>query len=189
MRKLLMIAMAIAITLIPLTGEAKKKKNTKQDNPLGNMFEIEHSEHDTDEYFGATGFAYGELAKMDELQKKALTNAQDMIRQKMKHHYKGFVTNYSSSVNNDIISKAQRKGEQIIEGIVNDVNYSQGPFFKPDDKGNIMCIMTIRIPKKDLADNISKSIINDDELKLQFEEEQFSKRMDEAFKKYKEDNQ
>lgn len=192
MKKILLIAVTIAIALIPATVDAKKKKVEKQKSPFGDVFEVPAAEHDTDEYFGATGIAYGDRAKMDEIQLNALRNAQNMIRQKMKHSYKGLITDYASTMSlkkgNDIQSKAERGGEQIIDAIVNDTQASSGPFFSsPDEKGNVTCYIGIRISKKEMADKITDTLAEDEELKLMFKEDEFRKRMDESFKKYKED--
>ena len=190
MKKILMIVITIAIALMSTDVEAKKKKEQKQTNPFGEVFEIPASERDTEEYFGGTGVAHGSIEKMDEVKNNAIANAQDEIRQKMKHSYKGFISRYSNTTSlkkgNDIQSKADREGEQIIEGIVNDAQVTKGPVFSYDDKGNITVFVGIRISKKETADKIAQALEEDEELKLMFKEEQFRKRMDEAFKKYKE---
>lgn len=187
-----MIVMAIAIALLSTNVEAKKKKVQKQSSPFGDVFEVPAAEHDTEEYFGATGIAYGDRTQMDEIQLNALRNAQNMIRQKMKHSYKGLITDYANTLSlksgNAIQSKAERGGEQIIDAIVNDTQASSGPFFSsPDDKGNVTCYIGIRISKKEMSAKIADSLAEDEELKLMFKEDQFRKRMDDAFKKYKED--
>ncbi|MDE6018965.1 MAG: hypothetical protein K2G85_09165 [Muribaculaceae bacterium] len=194
MRKILMIAMALAIALIPLTGEAKKKKENKSKSPFGEVFEVPANEHDTEEYFGAPGIAYGNIANMGELQLLALKNAQNAVRQKIKHSYKGLITDYASTMNlgngDNIQSKADRRGDQIIDAVVNDTQASKGPFFsEPDDKGNVTCYIGIRVYKKELAKKVSDTLSEDEELKLMFKEDEFRKRMDETFKKYKEEKQ
>ena len=152
------------------------------------------NEHDTEEYFGAPGIAYGNIANMGELQLLALKNAQNAVRQKIKHSYKGLITDYASTVNlgngENIQSKADRRGDQIIDAVVNDTQASKGPFFsEPDDKGNVTCYIGIRVYKKELAKKVSDSLSEDEELKLMFKEDEFRKRMDETFKKYKEEKE
>ncbi len=185
--------MTIAIALLSINVEAKKKKaEPKQEttNPFGKFFQIPNSEVDTEEYFGATGIAYGPLNQLGEVQKNALANGQDQIRMKMKHSYKGMISNYSKANSNklgtDIQSKLEGAGDHIINAIINDTRDSKEPIYTPDDKGNVTVFRALRVYKKEFADRVSKYISEDEELKLQFDEKQFRERMDEAFKNYKE---
>ncbi len=128
---------------------------------------------------------------MDILQLNALTNAQNAVRQKMKHSYKGLVSDYANSVSNnagtDIQSKVERGGNQIIDAIVNETQASKGPMFSPvDEKGNVTCFIGIRVYKNVVADKIADFVSEDEELKIRFKEEEFRKRIQEAFKEYKE---
>ena len=193
MKKIFMIVMAIAIALLSTNVEAKKKKDNKKNNPFGEVYQLPTSETDTEEYFGATGVAYGPINQLGELQINALQNAQDIVRMKMKHSYKGMISNYSRTNTNklgsDIQSKLERGGEHIIDAIVNDTQSSAPPTINPDDKGNVTVFMSVRVYKQELADKISQYVSEDEELKMQFEEDQFRKRMDETFKKYKEEKQ
>ncbi len=195
MKNVFLIALTIAIAMITSCGSAKKIKTeptrNNAGNPFGEVYEVPAAEHDTEDYFGATGIAYGPKANMDVLQLNALTNAQNVIRQKMKHAYKGLVSDYANTVSNnagsDIESKIERGGDQIIDAIVNDTQASKGPFFSSvDDKGNVTCYLGIRISKKDVAEKIADYVSEDEELKIRFKEDQFRKRMEEAFKNYKE---
>lgn len=162
-------------------------------NPFGDVYEVPAAEFDTEEYFGATGIAYGPRARVDVLQTQALRNAQDLVRQKMQHAYKGMIDDYSSYMGNNIgadaETKMERGGSQIIDAIVNDTQVSKGPMFSTvDDKGNVTCYVGIRVSKKQLSEQISDFVSDDEELKIRFDEEQFRKRMDEAFKEYQQNN-
>ena len=53
-------------------------------------------------------------------------------------------------------------------------------------KEAIDCFIGIRISKKQVADAIADYVSKDDELKIRFNEQEFRKRMDEEFKKFKE---
>ena len=165
--------------------------NNRSASPFGDVYEVPAAEHDTEEYFGATGIASGPKARMGELQLMALTNAQNIIRQKMRHAYKGAVDDYMNSVGNnagtDIEAKIERGGTQIIDVIVNDTQASKGPMFSAvDDKGDVTCYIGIRISKKAMADKIADYVSEDEELKIRFKEDQFRQRMKESFKEFKE---
>ena len=149
------------------------------------------AEKDTDDEFAAFGIASGSRNRMDILQTSALTNAQNVIRQKMQHAYKGAIDDYSNYMGNnfgsDAEAKVERAGTQIIDRIINDTKTVCGPKFSSvDDKGDVTCFVGIRISKKQVAQAITKHLSEDDELKIRFNEQEFRKRMEENFEKYKE---
>ena len=183
---LALVSLSCSSTKTPLASAPKSAGN-----PFGDVYEVPAAEHDTEDYFGATGIAYGPKANMDVLQLNALTNAQNAVRQKMKHSYKGMVSDYANTVSNnvgtDIQSKVERGGDQIIDAIVNDTQASKGPMFSSvDEKGNVTCYLGIRVSKKVVADKIADFVSEDEELKIRFKEDQFRNRIKEAFKDYKE---
>ena len=164
---------------------------TRPGRPFGDVYEVPAAEHDTDDYFGATGIASGPKARMDVLQMAALTNAQNIVRQKMQHAYKGAIDDYSSYIGNnagaDAVNKVERAGTQIIDAIVNDTQATKGPMFSAvDEKGNVTCYVGIRVSKKAIAEKITDYVSEDEELKIRFKEDQFRQKMEENFKKFKE---
>ena len=154
------------------------------------------AEYDTDEYFGATGIATGPATRQDVLQSAALTNAQNLVRQKMKHAYQGMIDDYSNyvgtSAGTNAETKIERGGTQIIDAVVNETRATKVVFSGIDDKGNMTCYTGIRVSKKELAEKITEQVTEavseDEELKVRFKEEEFRKSMDERFKKFKENN-
>ncbi|MDE6271256.1 MAG: hypothetical protein K2M12_10460 [Muribaculaceae bacterium] len=193
MKKIVCIYAFVAALVLASCGGQKvtTANNNRSTNPFGDVHEVPAAENDTEEYFGATGIASGSKARMGELQLLALTNAQNIIRQKMQHAYKGAVDDYMGAIGNndgtDIQSKVERGGTQIIDVIVNDTQASKGPMFSDvDEKGNVTCFIGIRVSKKTLADKIADYVSEDEELKIRFKEEQFRQRMKESFKEFKE---
>ena len=163
-------------------------------NPFGGeTYSMPTFEPDTEEYFAASGMARGSRERMDMLQRSALTNAQNLIRQKMTHAYEGMVVDYSKEQGNnngtDMTKKIQTGGTQIIKGIVNETMARDVKFSGVDEKGYVTCFVGIRIYKKQMADKIAKSLSQDEELKLNSDEERFRKYMEEKLKEYKESNQ
>ena len=160
-------------------------------NPFaGGVYEAPGFEPDTEEYFAALGIANGPQTRMDVLQLSALTNAQNVVRQKLKHAYKGIVSDYSNYIGNNAGSDAQvhveRAGDQIIDAVVNDTRAQSLKFSGVDEKGHVSCYCGIRIYKKQLADKIADVVSEDEELKIRFKEQEFRKYMQEKFKEYKE---
>ena len=171
--------------------QASTDYKPKPGSPFGEFYEPPCAEKDTDDEFAAFGTANGSRNRMDVLQTSALTNAQNVIRQKMRHAYRGAIDDYSNYMGNNVGSDAQAKvergGMQIIDRIINDTKVVCGPKFSSvDDKGDVTCFVGIRISKKELAQAIANHLSEDDELKIRFNEQEFLKRMDENFKKYKE---
>jgi hypothetical protein len=196
MKKILILAtsVAVAVALSSCGGSQQVASAKGGGNPFPDVYDTPCAMPDTDDEFGATGIASGSKNRMDVLQTAALTNAQNLIRQKMQHAYIGAIDNYSDYIGGNAGSDAQTKvegaGSQIIDKIVNDTRAVCGPKFSGvDEKGDVMCFVGIKISKKQVVDAITDHVSNDEELKIRFKEQEFRKRMDETFKKYKVNNQ
>ena len=123
------IALLFASVLVSCSGSKKaivydQSRAPLSTNPFGQTYDMPLFEADTDDYFAAVGTATGAKAQMGVLQLNALSNAQAIVRQKMKHAYQGMVSDYTNSmgINNasDIASKIERGGDHVIDVIVND---------------------------------------------------------------------
>lgn len=189
----LMATMVVAMVLSACGGQQMVVQNNtsnKSGNPFGETYEMPAAEYDTDDSFGATGISSGPKMRMDVIQKASLANAQELVRQKMKHAYKSMLSNYSNYIGTNAGADAERKmedgGDQIIDVIVNDTKATKVVWSAVDDKGNITCYTGIRVDKKVMADAISDFVSEDEELKIRFKEELFRKKMNEALKNYKE---
>ena len=197
MKKYFMLAMCVG-ALISCGGSKNAiNHNTSRmpqtTNPFGQTYDLPTFEADTEEFFAATGIAEGSKSRMGVLQQAALANAQSLIRQKMKHAYKGMVSDYSNYMGIDNSTKAKTKmeqgGDQIIDAIINDTQAQSIKFSGVDEKGNVTCYVAVRISKKEVADKIAQGLSEDEELKLRFQEEKYRKYMRERFKEYKENQQ
>lgn len=194
MKKFFVMAITISLaTMFVSCGTQKMSPtvNNSPESPFGDVYEVPYAENDTDESFGAIGIAYGSKVRMGELQLDALANAQNVIRQKMRHAYKGAVDDYmvrfGNNAGSDIQSKLERGGTQIIDVIVNETQASKGPFFSNvDDKGNVNCYIGIRISKKMIADKVADYVSEDEELKIRFQEKEFREGMKKSFQEFKE---
>ena len=201
MRKILTFAAVVCAAMMMVSCGASKKTVVayapvaqQSNNPFGDVYEAPCAEFDTPEYFAATGIAVGAKARMADLQRLALANAQQIIRQKMEHAYKGAISDYLNSVGTnagtDIENKLEAGGDQIMDLIVNETNATCGPKYSAvDEKGNMTCFIGIRIPKKALAETIVENVVDnvsdDEELKIRFKEDEFRKRTLENFERFK----
>jgi len=190
------IAITVIIASVTLTGCKGNKQATaykpQPGSPFGATYKAPCSEPDTDDYFTGLGIASGSRNRMDVLQTAALTNAQNMVRQKMQHAYKGAIDDYSNYIGNNMGSDAQAKvergGTQVIDRIVNDTKANCGPDFSAvDERGDVNCFIGIRISKQQVTQAIANHLSADEELKIRFNEQEFRKRMEENFQKFKED--
>jgi hypothetical protein len=167
--KIITIAIA-AIVFAGATATSCKSKqqpqNTASKNPFaGGGHSMPCNVFDCDEYFAATGIGNGSRNRMDVIQQNALTNAQNIIRQKMQHYYEGFVDNFSDAIGNnrgtDIDMEIRNVGRQTIMRMVNDARHTCLQWSDVDDKGNLNAFMAVKISKKQLAqaisDNLSRS--------------------------------
>ena len=189
---LIMAALVAGVCVMTSCGTGKQVvAPTQAVNPFaGGTYSAPGFEPDTEEYFAALGIANGPQTRMDVLQLSALTNAQNVVRQKLKHAYKGMVSDYSNYIGNNAGSDAQvhveRAGDQIIDAVVNDTQAKSLNFSGVDEKGWVNCYCGIRVYKKQLADKIADAVSEDEELKIRFKENEFRKYMQEKFKEYKE---
>jgi len=188
------VTMVFTIVVMTSCGSSKQATTDykpKAGSPFEGVYDPPCLDKDTPEYFVGLGISNGSRNRMDVLQTSALTNAQNIARQKMQHAYKGMISDYSNLIGNnagsDAETKVERAGNQIIDRIINDTEAWCGPKFSGvDDKGSVSCYIGIRITKKQVSDAIGDYVSKDDELKIRFNEQEFRKYMEEEFKKFKE---
>lgn len=198
MKTMKLISSAVLVLACVMAVSCSSKKNLARENykpkagsPFEEVYDAPCSDYDTDDYYVGLGIASGAKARMGELQTAALTNAQNIVRQKLKHAYKGAIDDYSDYVGNnsgsDLETKVERGGTQFIDKIVNDTRAVCGPKFSGvDEKGDVTCYVAIRIYKNEFVDAVTKHLSDNDDVKIRFKEDEFRKRMDANFEKYKE---
>lgn len=161
----------------------------------GNYNAAPDAETDTKEYFVGTGFSYGSRVQKSVLQRTALTNAQNIIRQKLQHSYEGMITdymnNYSNDKGSDIQAKIEAAGTQVINAIIGDTYESAtAKFSDVDEKGNVECVVNVRVYKNELVDKLAKKVSEDlsadEKMKIDFKENEFRQKMESKFEKFSE---
>ena len=145
---------------------------------------------DNADYWYEVGVATGTKFNFSDLQDNALLAAQRRIAMKMKHAYKGVVSNYANSYTTkqgtDTQSKMEQAGDRIIDAIVGNtdgLDYRQNL----DEKGNLTYFVLIGVSKKETADKIANAISKDEKLSMDFKESEFRKTMEDKFAKFKEE--
>ena len=112
---------------------------------------------------------------------------------KIKHAYKGMVSDFSQSIGNnqgnDIEAKVAMAGDQIIDAVVNNTSESCLRWGGVGDDGHIECYVAIKISKVDLAQKIATAVDNklsqEDKLRIGFDEKVYRDNMEKRFENYK----
>lgn len=195
---LAVIALAVAFTSC---GSSKTVSNNNYSNngggnPFGETYEMPCAVYDTDTDFAATGIFRGSSYQKGELLKWALQNAQEQVRMKIRHAYKGMVSNYSQNLGNnqgnDIERKMTMAGDQIIDAVINDTRAVCQRFGAVDESGHIECYVAIQISKEDLSEQVAKGVDNvlsdDEKMRIGFNEMKYREQMNKSFEQYKEQN-
>jgi len=127
---------------------------------------------------------------------EAPVNAQTICRMKVKHAYRGMVSDFSQSHGNnrgnDIETKITQAGDQIIDTVINDTQAKCVKYSGVGADGMIETYVAIKIPKKELAGKMAdevKNVLTDEEkTKIDFHEDEYRKQMEERFEKFREEH-
>ena len=184
--------MAIGCGMSKVSSVADRKPK----NPFGETYEAPCQVYDSPKEFAATGIFRGSSHQRGEVQKNALLAAQELIRLKMQHAYKGMVSEYSSSIGNnkgnDIERKMTSAGDRIIDKIINETSQSCVRWSGVEDDGHITCYTAIQIPKGEVAAEITKEVADkltqEEKDRIGFNEQEYRKDMTKRFEGYKENH-
>lgn len=191
----------LAVVAIALTSCGSKQQlittSTKNSTPFGEVYSMPCGEfRDTPEKFAAVGIYRGSSYQKGECHLNAIANAQAVIREKYHHSYKGMISNYNSTIGNnrgnDIATKLERAGDVVLDAVLNDAYEVCSKFSKVFDDGMIECYVAIEIQKGELAEKVAKKVSDvlteEEKEKINFNEYNYRKQMEERMKNYKEDN-
>lgn len=202
MKKMNFFAVILLVMAAMLTACGAQKSvnqttaSTKSANPFGETVAPPCEIYDTPTEFAATGIFRGSSNQKGELQKNALLNAQEIIRLKMKHAYKGMVSDYSSSIGNnkgnDIERKMTSAGDRVIDAIINETSASCLRFGEVQSDGHMECYIAIKISKQEVAQRVAQEVedklTQEEKDRIGFNEQEYRKLMEERFKQYKEEH-
>lgn len=166
-------------------------------NPFGETFTLPCEIYDTPTEFAATGVYRGSSYQKGECILNALENAKQQVYAKYHHSYKGMISNYSSTIGNnrgnDIATKLERAGDQVMDVILNDAMAVCQKFSAVQADGMIECYVAIKIPKGEIAEKVARKVadvLTDEEKEeIGFQEYNYRKQMEERMKNYKAENQ
>lgn len=197
MKKIFFLAtFAIAIAACGTPKNVPTQNLAKSTAPFGETYSLPCEVFDTDDEFAATGIYRGSSYQKGECQLNALENAKQIVYAKYHHAYNGMISNYSSTIGNnrgnDISTKLQRAGDQVVKAVLNDIKACCVKFSGVQEDGMIECYIGIKVPKQALAAQVAKTVADvltaDEKMQINFEEDQYRKQMEERFAAYKEQN-
>lgn len=198
MKKNLILGAIAGIAMISACGTQKQAATSSQQtsgsSPFGEVYEVPCAVYDTPEQFAATGIYRGSSYQKGEVQLNALQNARQLVYEKFHHAYQGMVSNYSQSVGNnrgnDITTKMNRAGDQILDIILNDVQATCVKFSNVGDDGMVECYVGIVVPKSVIAEQVSNAVADvltpEEKEAIAFDEYVYRKQMQERMSEYKE---
>ncbi len=181
-------------------GSAQKvtAQSTKSKAPFGAVHELPCGDfYDTAEKFGAVGIFRGSSMQKGQCIIEALELAKEEIRTKVHHYYQGMISNYSSTMGNnrgnDIERKLQRAGDEVIAQMFNDLEAKCRLFSDVFDDGTVECYVGTEMSKAEFATKTAKKVANmltdEEKEKINFNEYNYRKEMEERMKKLKEEQQ
>ncbi|MBQ0090462.1 MAG: hypothetical protein KBT27_14135 [Prevotellaceae bacterium] len=201
MKKIFFFSAFIAVAMFATSCGPAKKATVATTSlptsvaPFGEVYSIPCEVYDTDTEFAATGIYRGSSYQKGECQLNALENAKQLVYAKFKHTYNGMISNYSNSIGNnrgnDIETKLERAGDQVVKAILNDIQACCVKFSGVQADGNIECYVAIKVPKTVIADRVTKTISDnltqDEKDRINFNEYNYRKEMEERMKNYREE--
>lgn len=192
----------VAVAIVATACGAQKRvpvqtqSQSQSSAPFGEVYSLPCEVYDTNNEFAATGIYRGSSYQKGECQLNALENAKQLVYAKYHHAYNGMISNYSSSIGNnrgnDIATKLQRAGDQVVKAVLNDIQACCIKFSGVQEDGMIECYVGIKVPKQAIAAQVAKTVADvltpDEKMQINFEEDQYRKQMEARFNEYKEQN-
>lgn len=184
----------VMVLMLMSCGSQKQAVAQSQNSrsPFGEVYSMPCEIYDTPDKFTATGIYRGSSYQKGECQLNALENAKQMVYAKYRHTYNGMISNYNANIGNnrgnDISTKLERAGDAVIQAILNDITATCIKFSNVSDDGTVECYVAIEIFKDDLAKKVSKKVSDaltqDEKARIDFDEQNFRKQMEERMKNY-----
>lgn len=200
MKKEMFISSMLLAGMLMFTACGASKSNAQNNptsnNPFGETYSMPCEEYDSQTEFAATGIYKCSANQKGSAQMYALQNAQQLVRMKVKHSYKGMVSNFSEThggnAGNDVQNKVVMAGDQAIDAVLNDTRATCVRYSGVDSRGDIECYVGIRVNKEQLAKEIAGRVNNvlspEEKARIDFDEKNYREEMEKRFQDYKENN-
>lgn len=182
---LLLVGMMAMSLLLGSCGSQKKAQLAQgaSKSPFGETYDTPCTmgmvDSDTDIY--AVGTAYGPRTNPGSLQQLALTNAQDLLRQKLAHKFEGAIDTYLNHISADNAAQTDAKTEgaqtQLMKGVLNlSKTYCPVRFSEADGNGRVTCFIGITVSVKEVQNYIDEQVSKAKEESVRRNESSFRER-------------
>lgn len=156
-------------------------------SPAGQTFDVPcmAAGRSDKEYYRQIG--YGRDIDLSIAQQKALQNAKSRLRDRLGEQVKGLVSDYSKTVSKsnkgqDLEGILEREFTSVVDAVLNDAD---NPCEQPTqlNTGEIQYYYVVEIRKNELVDKMANVIDKNDQLKAEYDRDQFRKYAEEYMKK------
>ena len=179
------------VAFIAFAGCGNSRQVAKSQQELGNR-EIQmpctEAGFDTKDYYAGMGI--GENVNMQNARTAAIDAAKQMLLKKVGGMVKGLATSYSKSTSGNAPQDAVERiieGEfaTVVEKMLNDADQTCEKMYQTAT-GTYQSHIALRISKAEIAKEVSTALSENDQLKAQFDREQFRKFAEEYMQKMSE---
>lgn len=192
MKKVFLIpVVAIVFTMVSCKSTQKpvETKAPISSTSSADVYDVPCWMADDDEWFYATIQRQTKQSSMNTAPTATLRSAQMLMRQKLSSVYKAVLRDYFDQMDTEEGSYANQHiesaGDLVIKSTINETYEVCRKQTRPDENGNVIMYMTIKVSKKKFAKDLVQKISEDEQLKVRFNEKQFR---DSAFKVFEESN-
>lgn len=191
-KALLLIPMLVAI-VFTMTSCKSTQKPVVTKAPISNgdvdVYDVPCRIADDDEWFYATIQRQFKHSRMNTAPTATLRSAQLLMRQKLSSIYRAVLRDYFDQMDTEEGSYANQHiesaGDLVIKATINETYEICRKQTRPDENGNVVMYMTVKVSKKKFAKDLVNKISEDEQMKVRFNEKKFR---DSAFKVFEESN-
>ncbi len=193
MEKKLLVS-CLMVIVFSITGCKSVQKPIEVKEPVSNQSDVDVYEvpcwmADDDQWFYATIQRQFKQSSMNTAPTATLRSAQMLMRQKLSSVYRAVLRDYFDQMDIEEGSYANQHlesaGDLVINATINETYEVCRKQTRPDENGNVIMFMTIKVSKKKFANDLVQKISDEEQLKVRFNEKTFR---DSAFKVFGESN-
>ncbi len=194
MKKVFLLIPMLTAVVFTITSCKSSQNSVETKAPISSqggvdVYEVPCWMADDDEWFYATIQRQFKQSSMNTAPTATLRSAQMLMRQKLSSVYRAVLRDYFDQMDTEEGSYANQHlesaGDLVIKTTVNETYEVCRKQTRPDDNGNVIMYMTIKVSKKKFAKDLVKKISEDEQLKVRFNEKKFR---ESAFKVFEESN-
>lgn len=194
MKKVVLLIPMLTAVVFTMTSCKSTQKPVETKAPISgqssvDVYDVPCWMADDDEWFYATIQRQFKQSSMNTAPTATLRSAQMLMRQKLQSVYRAVLRDYFDQMDTEEGSYANQHiesaGDMVIKATINETYEVCRKQTRPDENGNVVMYMTIKVSKKRFAKDLVQKISEDEQLKVRFNEKKFR---DSAFKVFEESN-